>query len=144
MTGVESLSKREVMRLILSQEHCDDTCKFSDFCPRLTDAAMSEEKLCLIRVNYDSEFDKFFNLFFAGSEGLRNELRSSVYKIGQSSITPDEVLNYFNAVTKMSNTFYAPEKTGKSDEITSVNIVFSDKGEKKNVRKSRTKEKPSD
>lgn len=145
MYMTEFKSKRDVIEVISNQQNCDDSCPFSEFCPRLLDAMMSEEKLCLIRVNYENEFDRFYNLYFGESEGLKNEMRASVYKIAQSACTPEEILTYFNAINKMSSAFYMPEKTGKADEITSVVINFdSIEGGKKKNAKSNVKKNKND
>lgn len=125
-----TVSKRDVMKVIANQLNCDESCPYSDFCPRMLDSLMSGENACLIRLNYETEFDRFYNLYFGESEGLRNEMRASAYRIARSSISPDEILTYFNTINKMSTAFYAPEKTGKADEITTVNILFDNISDK--------------
>ena len=129
-------SRREVADNISNQYLCDESCQYSDFCPRMLDSTMSSGKECQIRMNYQTEFDTFYNLFFGESDGLKNEMRTVAYNLGKDAQTPEELLTYFNTISKMASAFYAPEKTGKADEITAVNIFFD---ELKSGQKSRSK-----
>lgn len=114
----------EVFKQIGKNLYCDDNCPYTAFCPRMLDSLMSISKECMIRKNYENEFDRFYNLYFAEADGLKNEMRATAYKIASKCDTKEELMSYFNSITKMTGTFYAPEKTSKDDLVTEVNIFY--------------------
>ena len=123
----KNYTKAGVLQTIANTVYCTESCEFSEFCPRLLDSMMSKSKECLIRLNYKTEFDKFYNLFFAENDGLKNEMRTTAYRLGLDAVTADDELTYFNSLQKMSTTFYAPEKSSKDDTVSSVNIFYDKK-----------------
>ena len=123
---ISMTDRRAVLEVISDQYKCTAECPYSSFCPRMLDSVMSSSQECIVRVNYQNEFDRFYNLYFGGSDGIKNEMLSTAYLIASSADTADEQAAYFNIINKIFSSLYAPEKSSRELEIPSVEIIFED------------------
>ena len=129
MSSKDTVEDRvEVFKYICDRVTCDSSCKYAQFCPSMMDSVVADD--CIIRRDYKRLFDAFYNLYIGKFDGLKTEMINIAYSLKEKADTPEEALTYFNSLTKIMSSCYAPEKQSKEDMITDILVNITPVGKK--------------